>query len=238
VILGGGQVGTWSTAGFVANTSDASVRLTVAPFEGVCIPGCILPEVHLSAHSSLSLDYMLAATTSASTTFETFYLNVFPPMGSSPGSIASVPEIGARFVDQSHPGRSADIPVVLLSRLEAANPSTLNFGGVTLQRGGPGKSNLVLGNVARRGTNVGEDLLVTLDLLDAGGLFAGTTTLTIPYRGTVLIGDVVSHLGGSSMTLGQLIVTRIGGNALMWGILYTVDASGAVASTPGMPLSP
>lgn len=238
VILGGGQVGTWSTAGFVANTSNGAIRLNVVPFEGACIAECIPPEVHLSAYSSLSLDYMLAATTDASKTFETFYLEVFPPMGSPPGSIASVPEIGARFVDQSHPGRSVDIPVILLSRLEATNPSTLSFGGVTLQRGGPGRSNLVLGNVARSGTNVGEDLFVTLDLLGADGLFVGTTTLTIPYRGTVLIGDVVTRLGGGEMTLGQLIVERIGGNALMWGILYTVDANGAVASTPGISLSP
>jgi len=236
VILGGGQVGSWSTVGFVANTSSSGVRLTVEPFTGPCPALCPPLEADLAAHASLSLENVLAYTNATVATFATFYVTANPPTGSPSEATVAVPDIGARLVDQTHPGRSVDVPVVLRSRLEAVNPTTLNFGGV--YHGGLGHSNLVLGNIVRAAGTNSDDLPVTIDLFDAGGALLGTVSLTVPYNGTALIGDVAGYISTVPVALGQVRVTKSGGGALMWGILYTVDANGAVTATPGLPVSP
>lgn len=229
VILGGGRAGSWSTKGFVANTSGDVIGINVLPLDAPCPAVCILPSISLPARASASLDLVLALSGAAGQ-FETFYVRGFH------GSTDRVPAVSARFVDDSRPDRSVEIPVVLQSRLEAANLSTLSFGGVTLA--GPAHSSLVLGNVARISFNTDENLPVTLELFDSAGTLVASGALTIPFEGTALMGDIVSYLGAGSLSLGQLRVTRMGGNALMWGILYTVDQNGAVTSTPGARLSP
>jgi hypothetical protein len=235
VILGAGQIGSWSTVGFVANASSNTVQVTIRPFAGPCPLVCVPPGADLPAHASVSLENLLATNETAST-FATFYLTAKPPTGSPSDATVPVPDIGARLVDQTHPGRSVYVPVILLSRLEAASPTALNFGGV--YHGGFGHSNLVLGNIVRAaGTNF-DDLPVTINLFDAGGTLLGSASLTIPYNATTLIGDVANYVSTVPVALGQLRVTKTGGGALMWGILYTVDANGAVTATPGLPLSP
>jgi len=235
IILGAGRVGSWSTVGFVGNPGSGEVQVTIEPFSGPCPLVCVPPGAVLPAHSSVSLESLLASDEVA-TTFATFYLTASPASGSPTGAPVSVPNIGARLVDQTHPSRSVNVPVVLLSQLEAANPTALHFGGVT--HGGFGQSNLVLGNIVRAASTNSDDLPVMIDLFDASGALLGTASLTVPYGGIALIGDVAGYISAVPVALGQLRVTRASGNALMWGILYTTDPSGAITATAGMPLSP
>ena len=87
---------------------------------------------------------------------------------------------------------------------------------------------------------------VQLELFDSDGNLVGSASLTVAYGETALIGDVVQYvgeilpLGGCAGTLvqQQLRVRRLGGSALMWGIVYTTAPDGSVTASAGVNLSP
>ncbi len=137
--------------------------------------------------------------------------------------------------------RSVDIPVILLSKLIAANLSTLNFPRVMTFPEGIGAAvftNLVLGNIQRADGTPGEDLPLLLELFDTQGNLVGSTSVTLSYGETRVVGDV-SFLGRPGFFYGgQLRVTRVSGKALMWGVLYTSDDELGVTASTGANLSP
>ena len=99
-------------------------------------------------------------------------------------------------------------------------------------------TNLVLGNIQRADGIPGEDLPLLLELFDNQGHLVGSTSLALSYGETLVVGDV-SFLGVSGFFYGgQLRVTRLSGNALMWGILYTIDSQFGVTASTGVNLSP
>jgi hypothetical protein len=245
VILGAGQIGNWITSGSMANpnSSPIDVRVTLAPCS--VIPTCTLNDFSLPALGSASLPF-----SSAGFHFGTAYVTQLNPSAS--GQL--LPVVQATLTDQvscqlgddpsTDRHQSAEIPVVPLSKLIAANPSTLNFPNVlpvpeasrfTLV------SNLVLGNIQRADGVAGEDLPLLLELFGPDGNLVGSTSLTLSYGETRVVGDVASLLGGRPPILffpGQLRVTRVSGKALMWGILYTLNSSFGVAVSTGVNLSP
>jgi hypothetical protein len=179
---------------------------------------------------------------SLSGAFQTLYVT---QQESSPPNF---PLIQANLRNDSQ-SRTVDIPVVLLSRLIAADISTQNFAGA-LQKAPPpcafpivcyaAHSSLVLSNIRRTDTAAPEDLPVLLELFGSDGTRLASGSLTVPYGETVLIGNVVDYLGGvgGQLDLGQLRVTRANGGALMWGILYTQAVDGTVTASAGVNLSP
>jgi hypothetical protein len=135
-----------------------------------------------------------------------------------------------------------DIPIVLLSKLMAADLSTLNFPRVMSGPEAIGAvvfTNLVLGNIQRADGIPGEDLPLLLELFNTQGSLVGSTSLTVSYGETLVVGDVLSFLGmPGNFFVGQLRVTRVSGKALMWGILYTSDDEVGVTASTGANLSP
>lgn len=244
VIVGAGHVGAWFTTGYVANPSSSTENLSIASAPFPCQPPMACPiqaPVAVPPLGSVSLEDYLSGE------FETFYVT---QQEAQPPAFPLVRASLRNYVDVGGPypyPRSVDIPVVLVSQLVAANLSTLSFGNV---QEGPailcaqgatcffGHSSLVLGNIQRTDGNLGEDLPVTLELFDYDGSSLGSGSLTITRGQTALIADVVQYLGAAAPTLGLLRVTRKSGGALMWGILYTTDDTGAVTATAGANLSP
>ena len=250
VILGAGQIGRWITTGFVANPNSSPTELMVAPSpvlaSGGLVP-CSLPDicpsyvVSLPALGSGGLPFSFAGSQ-----FGTVYVTQTSPV--VPGK--SFPIVQASLSEQDacrseRNGafllRSVDIPVILLSKLIAANLSTLNFPRVMTFPEAIGASvftNLVLGNIQRADGIPGEDLPLLLELFDTEGHLVGSTSLMLSYGETLVVGDV-SFLGVSgSFAGGQLRVTRLSGDALMWGILYTIDSEFGVTASTGVNLSP
>lgn len=238
VIVGAGQVGAWRSTAQVANPNSSSEPLTVATVPFPCKPPreCFIGPLLVPPLGSAGLDLFIRDN------FTTFYVT------QDEASPPAFPIVRASLInDTSGPARSVDIPIVLVSRLIAANISTLNFAGVVEEPPPPcafgipcfpPHSTLVLGNIQRTDDAAGEDLPVTLELFDSDGKLVGSASLTIPYSQTALIGDVVNYLGAGPLGLGQLRVTRTGGAALMWGVLYTTAINGAVTASAGANLSP
>ena len=239
VIVGAGNVGNWTTTGYIANSNTSTDTLIVSysPLQCQALTGCPPPFV-LRPLSSARMD------PTAFGAFGTFYVT---QQESSPPAF---PIVRASLVSSTPLARSVDIPVVTLSRLMAANISTLNFGGITSEPPPPcafgipcfpAHSTLVLGNIQRTDTAPTENLPVLLELFDPSGNRVGSASLTIPYGETILIGDVVAYvggLGGFTGDVGQLRVTRVSGGALMWGIVYTISFAGPVTASAGVNLSP
>jgi hypothetical protein len=238
VIVGAGQVGTWTTTAQVANPNSSIEALTIATVPFPCKPPrlCLVGPLQIPPLGSASLSNFLAGD------FGTFYVTQDEP------SPPAFPTVRASLInDASGSARSVDIPIVLVSRLMAANISTLTFADVVEEPPPPcafgipcfpPHSTLVLGNIQRTDDAPGEDLPVTLELFDSDGARVGSSSLTIPYGQTALIGDVVTFLGTGPLTLGQLRVTRVGGGALMWGVLYTTALNGTVTAGAGANFSP
>jgi len=240
VILGAGSIGTWTTAGYVANPNPVGEALTVANVPLPCQPpmACPLNPVFVLSRGSASLAQLLTGE------FTTYYVT---QVESSPPAF---PIVRARLESSTPLARSVDVPVVTLSRLTVANISTLNFGRITSLPPPPcafgipcfpPHSTLVLGNIQRTDATPAEDLPVLLELFFPNGNLAGSASLTVPYGETILIGDIAAYVAGPglfSSDLGQLRVTRQSGGALMWGIVYTISFSGTVSASAGVNLSP
>jgi hypothetical protein len=250
VILGSGHVGNWITTGFVANPNASSSELIVAPSPILSSGGastCSLPEecpsydVSFPALGSGTLPFAFTGFK-----FGTVYVTQsarVAPAQAFPIVQASLSEQDAcrsantlRILQ-----RSVDIPVILLSKLIAANLSTLNFPRVMTFPEAIGRgvfTNLVLGNIQRADGIPGEDLPLLLELFDFQGNLVGSTSLTLSYGETRVVGDV-SFLGAPGFFYGgQLRVTRVSGKALMWGILYTNDDEFGITASTGANLSP
>jgi len=244
VILGAGQIGNWITSGSMTNPNSSPIDMRVTLVPCSAIPTCTLHDFSFPALGSAVLPF-----SSAGFQFGTAYVAQLNP---SPGQ--RLPVVQASLTDQlfcqfgndpaTERHQSAEIPVVPLSKLIAADLSSLNFpnvppypeaADVTLV------SNLVLGNIQRDDGVTGEDLPLLLELFDPLGHLVGSTSLTLSYGETRFVGDVSSLLGGRPPALsfpGQLRVTRLSGKALMWGVLYTLDSNFGVAVSTGVNLSP
>jgi hypothetical protein len=234
--LGPNQVGSWSVTVDAANAQPVSLNVLVDSIpdsmtQVICTVGCFPPAALVPPLGAASLDEALYRWSSNASTF---YLSGINDVGTQAG--LPLPALRTRFVDQNNPTRSVDIPVVLLSRLMSANLSTLDFAGVTQDRSA--HSNLIIGNVQKADSSNGEDLPMFLELFDSDGIRLGSASLGLSYGETVLIGDIAAYLGSRPLSLGHLRITRNGGAALMWGILYTVDGNGAVTASVGANLSP
>ncbi|HEY6929513.1 MAG TPA: hypothetical protein VJA66_07545 [Thermoanaerobaculia bacterium] len=250
VILGAGKIGNWITTGFVANPNSSQTDLIVAPSPVIatlvpCSPPapCPYSDVSLPALGSASLPFSFAGFD-----FGTVYVTQQQTPGQS-GQVLPIVEASLNENDGCRSGlrpvilvRAAEIPVVPLSKLKAANLGVLNFPRAMSFPEGIGFmvfNNLVLGNIQRDDGVAGEDLPLLLELFDGQGNLLGSTTITLSYGETLVFGDV-SFLNSQPGFFygGQLRVTRISGKALMWGILYTIDSELGVTASTGVNLSP
>ncbi len=250
VILGAGHIGRWITTGFVASPNSSQTELIVAPSPILSSGGqspCSLPaecpfyDVSLPALGSGTLPFAFSGFMSGSV-----YVTQTVPV--PPGQAFPIVQASLSEQDVCRSAhtfrvlqRSVDIPVILLSKLIAANLSTLNFPRVMTFPEASGFAvftNLVLGNIQRADSTPGEDLPLLLELFDAQGNLVGSTSVTLSYGETRVVGGV-SFLGRSRFFYGgQLRVTRVSGKALMWGVLYTSDDQLGVTASTGANLSP
>jgi hypothetical protein len=224
VFAGTIQAGPWQTQFLVGNRtalpveaylgSDPTVPGACPPITGC--PGTRLLQVPANG---------LRATTDPGVGVGTTYV--------STTSNVEVPAVSARIGNVDVPAESVDVPWVRLSTIVAANPTQLTFAGV--RQGSAGRSNLVLANVRRSPapTFRGDDITAQVDAFAADGSPLGSMVVTLAYGQTVFLGQVLSQVGVTELPNGVLRVTKIGGNGILWGVLYSVDASGGLAATLG-----
>jgi hypothetical protein len=224
VFAGTIQAGPWQTQYLVGNRTAVPVEAYLGSdpvVPGACPPitGCAgIRLVQVPANG-------LRATTDPGVGIGTTYISMTTSI--------EMPAITARIGNLDVPAESVDIPWVKLSTIVAANPTQLTFAGV--RQGSAGRSNLVLANIRRSPapTFRGGDVTAQVDAFAADGSPVGSMEVTLVYGQTVFLAQVLSQFGITELPAGILRVTRIGGDGILWGVLYSADANGGLSATLG-----
>lgn len=146
------------------------------------------------------------------------------------GPAHAAPVVHARVFSQYPPFPVAELPVSRESSLQALNPSDpLVFPGATRHAGVVPMihSNLILGKVEQISTP--SEVLV--EAFDSQGQMLGSTQVTAPTT----IEDVLNVLGVSELDGGQIRVTKLSGDGIVWGVLTTLAGETLAVQTGANP---
>ncbi|MEX1246669.1 MAG: hypothetical protein WEB59_02940 [Thermoanaerobaculia bacterium] len=216
-VFGAGDSGLWRSEFTISSTAAVPTQLILsfAP-DQICPP---LTTCHTIADMAPHGTVVLGA-----------------PFGHSVGVayVASldstlVPAVLARALDES--GRAVDLPVFRLRSLLALNPSTLVLPGAIT--GQSGRSNLLLANLGEVGQYDGDSVDLKVEVLDADGVALGSRTVSLDFRNSMMLVDVVRWVGVTDLTRGQVVVTKVGGSGMFWAIMPIVRADGNVSISSG-----
>jgi hypothetical protein len=223
VFAGTIQAGPWQTQFLVGNRTAVPVEAYVGSdpvVPGACPPPC--PGTRFLEVPANGLRTTTEPSVGLGTTYVSTTTNI------------EVPAISARIGNLDVPAETVDVPWVKLSTIVAANPTQLTFVGA--RQGSAGRSNLVLANVRRspRPTFRGGDIAAQVDAFAADGSPVGSMVVTLIYGQTVFLGQILKQVGITELPNGVLRVTKTGGDGILWGVLYSVDAGGALFATLGV----
>jgi hypothetical protein len=142
--------------------------------------------------------------------------------------------VKARIYNRGSPGQSADLPTIRLSTLTNISPKTLTFPGA--QRAGPARSNLLISDVNSTAAIIGSRQMVRVrvDLLSLDGSLVASGEFDFFAGDSIYLIDVIGRLGVSNFERGQIRVTELGNQALLWGYLSTINSDGAVSVFSGL----
>lgn len=225
VLVAAGVSGGWGTEMQVGNPISRPLTILAGRFPrapGVCAGPC--PPgggVALPANGSGQIDV-----NTSSSTLLTFFVR-----GLEEGAL---PSVRARIYDRNLPSRSADLPTIRLSTLTAVNPRTLVFPGAL--KDGLARSNLLLVDASVDRLVIGpiQTTRVRVELLDSGGSAVASGDFDFGGGGSLYLVDVIGRLGVPVFPSGQLRVSKLGEEGLLWGWLATVNSDGAVSVFSGL----
>jgi hypothetical protein len=226
VAVGAGSIGTWNTEFEVANATGRNLDVILSWVSNpgaVCIPGVCPVGTTIQPNGSGKL---LASTVLGSLPFVGSFYLVSDPQAADDYAVR------ARVFNTVRPTEAIEIPVFRLSTLISLNPGVLAFPSAT--RSNTAHSNLVLAEVAERGT-----LSMLVEAFSVSGQLLGGLPVEITAdpqdtgRRSVFLMDVLSTLGITELSGGQIRVTKLGGEGVMWGLLATVFTDGRVIVSLG-----
>jgi hypothetical protein len=121
--------------------------------------------------------------------------------------------------------------VVRLATVLALNPGVLVLPGAIA--GQAGRSNLLVANLGEIGQFDGDSVTLRIEVLDATGVTLASRELSLDFRNTKVLADVVRWAGAADLDHGQLVVTKAGGAGKFWAIMPVVRADGSVSVSNG-----
>jgi hypothetical protein len=226
VFVGAGRVNGWETFFFASNAAAEELNMLAGitlNFPGGCSPsGC-------PGYKSAFLDGFASVETG------TLGLDGLGVMYFWSGNPDSLPLVTGNTVNHANPAQNAEVPGVRLSTVLSRASAPLFIPNA---RGGDFRSNLVLANVHTFDQNPprGGEIQVQIDAFAQNGHLLGSMTDSIAIGQSKMYQNVYEALGGVTADAGEIRVTRIGGDRAFWGVMYTIDPNGAIATS--VPLSP
>src|SRR5262249_47402314 len=210
VAVGSGHAGAWDTEFDLANALGRSVNPRIGErgpqICGICFDPTVVKNV-----PSLGVRHVLATEIPfVGEGFDTFLVQT----ALTPDD--DLPTTRARIVNRARPSQSAEIPVTRYSTIHKLNPSVLTFPTATRDTGA--HSNLVI-------AEVGADrfeLVVLVEAYTADGELAGRSRpINLAGAQTIELVDVLQILDVPNLEGGQIRVTKVSGDGLLWGVLAT-----------------
>jgi virginiamycin B lyase len=224
VVSGAGTSGSWETLLDFANVGPrpAPVLAGVYPRStGVTYEG------HPPGTGAL-----LAANGSAKIPLDASRLWTFYVRNTEEGVL---PSVRARIRNHDAPSQSADIPLIRLSTLTSLNPATLSFPGAL--RNGSARTNLLIAELSVERLVLDSPIpamQTRVDVLSPDGTLLASGEFDVTSGTCLYIGDVIGRLGVESLQDGQIRVTRLGNEGLLWGYSARIDSDGAVSISSGL----
>ncbi|HKD11824.1 MAG TPA: hypothetical protein VKE50_07100 [Thermoanaerobaculia bacterium] len=223
VAVGSGHAGAWNTELDLANGRGATVTARVGrrgpQICGLCFDPTLATDIPaLGARRVSATDVPFVGEG-----FDTFLVTT----GLTPED--DLPTTRARILNRARPSQSAEIPVVRYSTIRRLNPSVLTFPSAT--RNVEAHTNLVLAEVS-----AGEgEVQVIVEAYSADGELEGRSRpMILSGAQTIVFGDVLAMLGIGDLEGGQIRVTKLSGNGLMWGLLATAYDDGRLLVSAGL----
>ena len=219
VALGAGITGTWETEFEFANPDDRNpitVFASEQPYPYVCIAApCGIAYAPLARTGT-------ARIVTNRIDFDRYRGRLF--VGAEDAE--QLPTVTARVINRARPSQAIELPLFRRSTLIALNPVVLSFPGA--QRTSTSHSNLFVSEIG-----LSWEIAILVEVYASSGDRLAQEIHVIPRGETLVLQDVVARLGVDELSEGQVRLTRIGGNGVMWGLLATVLDDGRVSVTAG-----
>ncbi|HYT32532.1 MAG TPA: hypothetical protein VEO37_08065, partial [Thermoanaerobaculia bacterium] len=219
LVAGGGNAGSWETQFQFANLAERPVRVFAGASSrpaDVCTVTCGAQGfVNLAANGSGELNSKNIPIADV----RTFFVRAIED--------GVLPSVRARIHNRAATSQSADLPTIRLSALTSLNPKTLTFPGAA--RNGSARSNLLISEVSEK-----QSISVTVALLSPDGNQIASGDYSIFPGDSLYLVDVIGRLGVTSFQDGQIRVTKLGDQGLLWGYLATINSDGAVSVFSGL----
>ena len=231
VVVGAGSPGTWTTQLALANASSEPVTVAVYPAEshiplGACLPSCPIYFVPIAANGSSEISVAGSSLDSPS------LITLFVTLIDGP----TLPTVRAQEVSTDGLGRRVNVPVLLLSTLIQRGSKQLVFPGVT--RNATEYSNLAIGAVAADGSTPRFTARFEIWSSDgvrlATGTFSNDDFFDFGTGTNIVVCDVVGRLGVPALSNGQVRVTQLTGDGVLWGAMATLGGDGGIIMTEGL----
>ena len=214
IITGGGSVGLWDTEIDMANAVGDPIAVSLSirglPLAVPCPPNCTRKVYPLPGNGTLRI------------VASDFIGSLYPgPQMIRLETDAGVPApvVHARFVNRLSAVQFAELPVVRESTLQALDPAVLTFPGASRIDGT--YSNLILESIGDASTTTE----VLAEVFDSQGQLLGSGHFTVTGESTLqatTIVDVVGMLKVSVLDGGQVRITKLSGDGVLWGLLSTI----------------
>jgi virginiamycin B lyase len=227
VVLPGGTSGSWETLLEVSNVGSQSASILAGVYpRGSCISfgsgppgrGALLPA---NGAGEIALD------SSVIRGLRTFYVK-----NTREGTL---PVVRARIRNLDLPSQSGDIPLIRLSTLTSLNPVTLSFPGAL--RDGPARTNLLLAELSIERLVLDSpvpSVQTRVDVLGSDGTLLASGEFAVTSGTCLYLVDVIGRLGVESLKDGQIRVTKLGNQGLLWGYSARIDSDGVVSVSSGL----
>jgi len=229
VVVGAGTSGSWVTELALSNSTTAEAEWWLDTrfryfLPSVCPGPCDWTGGALPPAGTIVLPTGIP-TLLTRTQVRSFY--VMPVTGP-----ATAITVRARVVNSSRPTQAIEVPTIRLSTLVALNPTVLAFPGA--RRDATSRTNLVLTNIIPRlNQEQGSDATLLLEAYSSGGGLLGSQIVVLRFSETRFLVDVLAELGVTTLDVGQIRVTKVAGDGLFWGTMFTTTSDGGVSVSVG-----
>ena len=218
VAVGAGVAGTWETEFDFANNEGLplSVFAGEQPHEFVCVTSpCGIVYATLPRTGA-------ARIVATPADFGRFTGRLF--VGAHDAE--ELPTVRARVVNRARPTQAIELPLFRRSTLVALDPRVLAFPSAV--RTATAHTNLFVSEIT-----LTAGLTVLVEAYSTTGQQLGQRTIALAPGETVFLQDVLPTLGASTITDGQIRVTKSSGAGKMWGLSATVYDDGRVTVATG-----
>ncbi len=146
-----------------------------------------------------------------------------------------LPVVRARIYNHDFPSQSADLPAIRLSTLTSLNPETFSFPGAV--RNGSARTNLLIAELSIERLvldNPVPAIRTRVDVLGSDGVQLASGEFDVTSGTCLYLVDIIGRLGVTSLQDGQIRVTKLGNQGLLWGYSARIDSEGAVSIFSGL----